>query len=85
MWTGIVNIPLGLVYSKTCREHSVDSYKKKKEGKEGGRNGGREGKKDGSVVKSTYCSSRGPEFNSQKPHGGSQPSVMGSEALFWCD
>jgi hypothetical protein len=26
----------------------------------------------------------GPEFNSQQPHGGSQPSVMGSDALFWC-
>ena len=24
------------------------------------------------------------EFKSQKPHGGSQPSVMGSDALFWC-
>jgi hypothetical protein len=24
---------------------------------------------------STNCSSRGPEFNSQQPHGGSQPSV----------
>ena len=23
------------------------------------------------------CSSRGPELNSQQPHGGSQPSVMG--------
>jgi hypothetical protein len=33
------------------------------------------------VVKSTDCSSRGPEFNSQQPHGGSQPSVMGSDAL----
>ena len=29
------------------------------------------------------CSSRGPEFNSQQHHGGSQPSVMGSDALFW--
>jgi hypothetical protein len=38
---------------------------------------------DGSMVKSTDCSSRGPEFNSQQPHGGSQPSVMGSNALFW--
>jgi len=38
----------------------------------------------GSVVKSTDCSSRGPEFKSQKPHGGSQPSVMRSDALFWC-
>jgi hypothetical protein len=42
------------------------------------------GWRDGSVVKSTDCSSRGPEFNSQQPHGGSQPSVMGSDALFWC-
>jgi len=39
--------------------------------------------RDGSAVKSTGCSSRGPEFNSQQPHGGSQPSVMGSDALFW--
>jgi hypothetical protein len=30
------------------------------------------------------CSSRGPEFNSQQPHGGSQPSVMESNALFCC-
>jgi hypothetical protein len=36
------------------------------------------------MVKSTDCSSRGPEFNSQQPHGGSQPSIMGSDALFWC-
>jgi hypothetical protein len=35
-----------------------------------------------SAVKSTDCSSRGPEFKSQQPHGGSQPSVMGSDALF---
>jgi len=41
------------------------------------------GWRDDSVVKSTDCSSRGPEFNSQQPHGGSQPSVMGSDALFW--
>jgi hypothetical protein len=40
------------------------------------------GELDGSVVKSTDCSSRGPEFNSQQPHGGSQPSVMGSDVLF---
>jgi hypothetical protein len=26
---------------------------------------------------------RGPEFNSQQPHGGSQPFVMRSDALFW--
>jgi hypothetical protein len=42
------------------------------------------GWRDGSAVKSTDCSSRGPEFNPQQPHGGSQPSLMGSGALFWC-
>jgi hypothetical protein len=39
--------------------------------------------RDGSVVKSTDCSSEGPEFKSQHPHGGSQPSLMRSDALFW--
>ena len=38
----------------------------------------------GSVVKSTDYSTRGPEFNSQQPHSGSQQSVMWSDALFWC-
>jgi hypothetical protein len=33
------------------------------------------------VVKSTDCSSTSPEFNSQKPHGGSQPSLMGPGTL----
>ena len=36
------------------------------------------------LIKSTGCSSRGPKFNTQQLHGGSQPSVMGSDALFWC-
>jgi hypothetical protein len=36
-----------------------------------------------SEVKSTGCSSRGPKFNSQLPHGVSQPSIIGSDALFW--
>jgi hypothetical protein len=40
--------------------------------------------RDGSAVRSTDASVRGPEFNTQQPHGGSQPSVMGSDALFWC-
>jgi hypothetical protein len=40
------------------------------------------GWRDGSMVKSIDCSSRGPEFNFQQPHGGSQLSVMGSDALF---
>jgi hypothetical protein len=39
------------------------------------------GWRHGSAVKSTDYSSKGPEFNSQQPHGGSQPSVMGSDAL----
>jgi hypothetical protein len=40
------------------------------------------GWRDGSVVKNTDCSSEGPEFKSQQPHSGSQPSVMKSNALF---
>jgi|UPI00001F79A5 hypothetical protein len=44
------------------------------------------GCRDGSAVESTDCSSEGPEFKSMcsKPHGGSQPPVMRSDALFWC-
>lgn len=30
---------------------------------------------DGSAAKSTCCSCRGPEVNSQHPHGGTRPSV----------
>ena len=41
--------------------------------------------RDGSAVKSTDCSSRGPEFKFQKPHDGSQPSVMRSDTLFCYD
>jgi hypothetical protein len=43
----------------------------------------RKGWRDGLALKSTDCSSRSPEFNSQQPHGGSQPSIMRSDALFW--
>jgi hypothetical protein len=35
-------------------------------------------------VKSTDYSSKGPEFKSQQPLGGSQPSVMRLDAHFWC-
>jgi hypothetical protein len=42
------------------------------------------GWRDGSAIKSTDRSSRGPEFNSQQPHGSWHSSVMGSDALFWC-
>jgi len=48
---------------------------------EGGAKEEKKGWRDGSAVKSTDCSSRGPEFNSQQPHGGSQPSVMGCSLL----
>ena len=37
--------------------------------------------RDGSAVKSIDCSSEGPEFKFQQPQGGSQPSVMKSDAL----
>jgi hypothetical protein len=39
--------------------------------------------RDASAVQSTSCSSRSPEFSSQKPHGCSEPSVMGFNSLFW--
>ena len=42
-----------------------------------------EGWRDDSAVKSTGCSSRGPKFNFQQPHGGSHPSVVRSGVLFW--
>jgi hypothetical protein len=42
------------------------------------------GWRDGSAVRSTECSSRSPEFKFQQPHGGSQPSVIRSDALLWC-
>ena len=42
------------------------------------------GWRDGSAGRGTDYSSRGPEFNSQQPHGVSQPSVMGSDAQFCC-
>jgi hypothetical protein len=43
---------------------------------------GNRGWSDGLAVKSTDCSSKGPEFKSQQPHGGSQPSIMRSDSLF---
>jgi hypothetical protein len=35
-------------------------------------------------VRAPDCSSEGPEFKSQQPHGGSQPPVTRSDSLFWC-
>jgi hypothetical protein len=34
-------------------------------------------------VRAPDCSSEGPKFKSQQPHGGSQPSATRSDALFW--
>jgi hypothetical protein len=34
-------------------------------------------------VRAPDCSSEGPEFKSQQPHGGSQPPITRSDALFW--
>jgi hypothetical protein len=33
-------------------------------------------------VRAPDCSSEGSKFKSQQPHGGSQPPVMRSDALF---
>jgi hypothetical protein len=41
-------------------------------------------RRNGSAVKNTDCFSEGPEFKSQQPHSGSQPSVMRSDAHLWC-
>jgi hypothetical protein len=35
------------------------------------------------LVKRANYSSKGPEFKSQQPCGGSQPFVLKSDALFW--
>jgi hypothetical protein len=37
------------------------------------------GWRDSSAVKNIGCSSRRPKFNSQQPHGSSQPFIMGSD------
>jgi hypothetical protein len=34
-------------------------------------------------VRAPNCSSKGPEFKSQQPHGGSQSSIRRSDSLFW--
>ena len=65
------------VSSRTARAIQRNPVSKKKRG------GRLKGWRNGLAVKSTDFSSIGPEFNSQQPHGGSQPSVMGSYALFW--
>ena len=59
----------------TTKRKTKQKIKKKKKGKKGWG--------DGSAIKSADSSSKGPEFKSQQPHGGSQPSVTKSDALFW--
>jgi hypothetical protein len=79
--------PLNLTIDKSSKYREVDRASKRTaavEEKKQRRKFENQGWRDGSVVKSTGCSSRGPEFKSQQPHGSSQPSVVGSDALFWC-
>jgi hypothetical protein len=59
--------------TKTKQQHN--NNKKKKERKGAG--------EMAQWVRAPDCSSEGPEFKSQQPHGGSQPSVMRSDSLFW--
>ena len=63
---------------------SVREFQVRKVGRGGLGNRGGKRAYGTSAVKSTDCSSEGPEFKSQQPHGGSQPSVMRSDTLFWC-
>ena len=65
----------------TCTLHVYTQWGKKNKHYQCSKNG-QQGWRDGSVVKSTDSSSKGPEFNSQQPHGGSQPSIMRFGALF---
>jgi len=72
-----------LLEKKRKEKKGEEKKRKEKKRNETKRNEMKQGSwTDGSVVKSTDCSSRGPEFNSHQPHGGSQPSVMRSDALF---
>jgi hypothetical protein len=41
------------------------------------------GWRDVSAVNSIVCSLTAPQFHSQQLHGGSQPSILRSKALFW--
>jgi hypothetical protein len=65
----------------SCLKQNKTKQKKKNKNKK--QKTKERGRRDGLVVKSTDCSSKGPEFKSQHLHGGSQSSVMGSDDLFW--
>jgi hypothetical protein len=62
------------------KEKEKEKEKEQEEEEEEERKGGW---RDGSVVKITDDSDEGPEFKSQQPHGGLQPSITRSGALFW--
>ena len=86
---GSLSAEASLVYrvsSRTARATHRNPISKTKQNKTTKRKAkrGREGWRDGSVGKSTDCCSEGPEFKSQQPHGGSQPSIMRPDAFFWC-
>jgi hypothetical protein len=69
---------------KNKKEEEEEKEEKKKEKQ---RKKERKKKKDRQKERkrrSTDCSSKGSEFKSQQPHGGSQTSVMGSNAISWC-
>jgi hypothetical protein len=66
-----------------------ERWRKRSKEREGDREGLGEGKviqgagEMAQQVRAPDCSSEGPEFKSQQPHGGSQPSVKISDSLFW--
>jgi hypothetical protein len=76
------HFPLSVLIKKQNLSHSIE-YNKIRPNTQSIIYPKLKGWRDGSAVKSTDCTSRGPEFNSQQLHGGSQPSVMGSDAFFW--
>jgi hypothetical protein len=69
--------------TKTCQSSKFFIYHSKLNfTKENLRNRKMGAWRDGSGVKSSDCSSEGPEFKSQQPHVNSQLSVMRFDALF---
>ena len=67
------------ISQKPSRRPHLDNGESKRRRKENAR-----GWRDGSVVKITNCSSNRSWVQFPQPHGSSQPSVVGFDALFWC-
>jgi hypothetical protein len=85
----MISYALFLVCLKTVTHiHKINKFKKKKKEESGGFKGnflrlrkmGLEKWLSG-WLRALTALLKGPEFNSQHPHGGSQPSAMGSNAL----